>query len=255
MRNHLHYLFILFVVSTTWGLFPHPHAHAQNSSGSSPSEIEVDPPSSVPKKATLDRSLQPTANDEISTLFENVVAVQRKAKVKSGSFLFNPYASFDFSDSAYTMYGLNLNLGYALGEFWEIYLNYVPTYVTNERSIAKKVRDLGTLANGRTAEISVEKARSSFALEINWVPIYGKDSWGPYGIIRSDTFINFGAGTIKYTDGSGMKYKLALGKTFFLSELINLRFMAGASYVEMIADSKKEGVVIGLLESGLVFYF
>src|SRR5690606_15314013 len=63
------------------------------------------------QRADLDRSLEPNANDEISTLFENVVAVQRKAKVKSGKFLFNPYFSFDFSDSPYTMYGLNLNFG------------------------------------------------------------------------------------------------------------------------------------------------
>jgi hypothetical protein len=88
------------------------------------------------KKSTLDRSLEPTVSDEISSLFENVVAVQRKAKVKSGKFLFAPYLSFDFSDSPQTMYAFNFNMGYAIGEFFEIYLNYVPSYVNNERSIS-----------------------------------------------------------------------------------------------------------------------
>lgn len=207
------------------------------------------------KRSNLDRTLQPNANDEISSLFENVVAVQRKAKVKSGSFLFNPYFSFDFSDSPYTMWGLNLNLGYALGEFWEVYLNYVPSYVNNERSVAKKVRNL-QLANGQQADLAVEKAKSSAGIEINWVPIYGKDSWGPYGIIRSDTFLNFGYSQMKYTnDESGAKYKLALGKTFFLSDLFNVRFSAGASSVQMVSLGVKESVTIGLIELGLVFYY
>lgn len=207
------------------------------------------------KAATLDTQLQPNLNDEVSSLFENVVAVQRKAKVKAGSFLVSPFLSFDFSDSPYTMYGANLNFGYAIGEFWEVYLNYVPTYVNNERSIAKQVRDLGQLKSGETPEISIEKAKSSYGLEVNWVPIYGKDSWGPYGIIRSDSFLNLAYHQMKYTDNSGAKYKLALGKTFFLSNWFNLRIQAGAASVEVFSKGKKESILIGLIETGLVFYF
>ena len=93
-------------------------------------------PQEVKKKVSLDRSLEPGVSDEISSLFENVVAVQRKAKVKTGKFLFAPYLSIDFSDSPQTMYAMNLNIGYAAGEYFEIYLNYVPSYVNNERSIS-----------------------------------------------------------------------------------------------------------------------
>lgn len=222
--------------------------------------------SASPTKANsnLDRSLQPNLNDEISSLFENVVAVQRKAKVKSGSFLLNPYFSFDFSDSPYTMYGFNLNLGYALGEFWEVYLNYAPSYANNERSISKKVKDLGTLTSGQSPEISMEKAKSSYGLEVNWVPIYGKDSWGPYGIIRSDTFLNMAVYQMNYTTGNGLKYKLGVGKTFFLSDWFNLRFLAGTSSVETVSiqkktdgtnETKKESILIGLLELGLIYYY
>lgn len=206
-------------------------------------------------KEDLDRNLKPDQKDEISALFENVVAVQRRAKVKKGSWLFNPYLSFDFSDSPSTMYGLNLNGGYAFSEFWEVYLNYVPSYVTNERQIAKKVRDLGTLADGTKADISYEKAKYSYGLEVNWLPAYGKDSWGPYQIIRSDTFLNFGAYQIKYETTTGMKYKLMVGKTFFISPLVNIRAQGGASYLETVSLAQKNSAVIGLLEAGMVFYF
>lgn len=206
-------------------------------------------------KDELDRELKPEQKDEISALFENVVAVQRKAKVKAGSWLFNPYLSFDFSDSPSTMYGLNLNFGYAMSEFWEVYLNYVPSYITNERQVAKKVRDLGTLADGTKAEISYEKAKSSYGVELNWLPAYGKDSWGPYQIIRSDTFLNLGLYQIKYESTTGMKYKLMLGKTFFVSPNVNIRLQAGASYLDTVSLGQKSSALIGLLEMGTVFYF
>lgn len=204
--------------------------------------------------ANLDRSLKPQANDEVSSLFENIVAVQRKAKVKSGKILFAPSMSFDFSDAPNTMYGLNLDFGYALGEFWELYLSLTPTYITMERSLAKKVRDLNL--GTQEANIASEKAKYSYGIDVNWVPIYGKDSWGPYGIIRSDTFVNFGLRQVKYEVNTGNQFKTMLGKTFFISNYFNLRLQAGASYLETFsANGKKDNVVLGLLEGGVVFYF
>lgn len=219
------------------------------------------PTAQPPGKVALDRSLEPSNQDEISALFENVIAVQRKAKVKSGKFLFSPIMSFDFSDSVYTMYGLNLNFGYALSEFWEVYFSYTPSFAANERSISKKVRELPAYADGSKPALIAEKAKSAMGIDINWVPIYGKDSWGPFGIIRSDTFFSFHVGQIKYEQNSGLKYKLALGKTFFLTSLWNLRVQAGGAMIEAYSTSdatvapKKESITIGLLEGGFVFYF
>lgn len=202
----------------------------------------------------LDHSLKPQATDEVSSLFENIVAVQKKARVKSGKFLFSPSMSFDFSDSPNTMYGLNLDFGYALGEFWEVYLAVTPTYISNERSLAKKVRDLNL--GSQEANIVAEKAKYSYGIDVNWVPIYGKDSWGPYGIIRSDTFINFGLKQVKYEVSTGNQFKTMLGKTFFISNYFNLRLQAGASYLETFSvNGKKDGIILGLLEGGVVFYF
>lgn len=211
--------------------------------------------------AELDKTLNPQSAEDTSLFFENVVAVQRKAKKKADKFLFFPYFSLDFSDSPFTQYGLVLDFGYAFGEFWEVYFSYVPFYITNERNLSKKVKELPPLQNGKTAVIATEKAKSSFGVEVNWVPIYGKDSWGPYRIIRSDTFFNFGASSVKFENNSGLKFKLMVGKTFFISDWINFRLQTGAAMVDSFTPNINTGVVqkqtetLGLLEGGLVFYF
>lgn len=204
--------------------------------------------------SALDRSLRPGTSDEVTSLFENVVAVQRKAKRKAGKFLLAPMLSFDFSDAPFTMYGFNLGLGYAFGEFWELYLSYTPAFLSNERNISKKVKEL-VLASGDIANIETEKAKNYLGIDINWVPIYGKDSWGPYGIVRSDTFLNFSVGQVNYEINSGLKYKFTLGKTFFFSENFNFRIQAGPSYLETFSKGIKQDILIGLIEAGAVFYF
>lgn len=202
----------------------------------------------------LDRTLRPGSSDEVTSLFDNVVAVQRKAKQKAGKFLLAPIFSFDFSDAPFTMYNLNIGLGYAIGEFWEVYLNYTPAFLTNERNISKQVKSL-ELANGQQANIETEKAKSAYGLDINWVPIYGKDSWGPYGIVRSDTFIHLGVGQIKYERNTGTKINLSLGKTFFFSDYWNMRIQAGPSSIDTFSQGKKQNIFIGLIDAGLVYYF
>lgn len=204
--------------------------------------------------APLDKGLRPSTSDEVTSLFDNVVAVQRKAKQKSGKILFSPRFSFDFSDAAFTMYNLNLSLGYGLGEFWEFYLSYSPSYVSNERNISKQVKSL-QLQNGQQASIETEKAKNSYGLEINWVPIYGKDSWGPYGIVRSDTLIHLGYRRIKFEQNSGSQISLLLGKTFFFDDYWNLRIQAGPSSVDTFSQGQKKNIIIGLIDVGLVFYF
>jgi outer membrane beta-barrel protein len=206
-------------------------------------------------KPVLIKELNPKeAFGDISSLFEDVVAVQRKALKKANSFLLSPYFSFDFSDSPYTMYGLNINAGYAPSEFWEIYINFVPAYLTQERNLSKKVRDL-QLVNGMQAEIATEKAKMSYGAEILWSPAYGKDSWGLRGVVRSDTFFGLGLGMIKYESASGFKSKLVMGKTFFISDYFNFRVQAGVSFLESITNEKKEVQNLGLLEAGTVYYF
>jgi outer membrane beta-barrel protein len=211
----------------------------------------------TPAAAPLDPRLKLNSADEVSPVFEGVVAVQRKAKVKKGSWLFAPLFSYDFSDAPYTQYSLQMNLGYAISDFWEVYLAYSPFFMANERNLAKQIK---SISNGQYA-IDAQKPKNFTGLEINWLPIYGKDSWGPYSIVRSDTFVNFSFGQIQYDRNAGNRIKLAVGKTFFFSEWFNLRVQAGPCSVETFSRptgatrDKKEIITIGLLEAGAVFYF
>lgn len=204
----------------------------------------------------VDKTLQPAPIDanQIGEIYRDMVVVQRKAKDKAGSWLFNTYGSFDFSDGPTTMYGLNLDLGYALSDFWEVYANYVPAFVAQERDVVKRVQDL-VLKDGDVASIKYSRPVSQYGLELMWAPAYGKDSWGPYSIVRSDTFLKISAGVIQYEDGTGMRTGLMIGKTFFLSSLFNVRLAAGGSLMEVLIDGEKKGYVVAILETGLVWYF
>lgn len=208
------------------------------------------------KKTPLDSRLKLNSKDEVSSVFEGVVAVQRKAKVKSGSFLFSPLFSFDFSDAPYTQYSLQLNFGYAFSEAFEVYLAYSPVFIASERNLSKQIKEV----SGGQYVIDAEKPESYVGVEVNWIPIYGKDSWGPYNIVRSDTFLNFSYGQITYEANQGNKTKFTLGKTFFFSEHLNFRIQAGPSMIETFSQlnqqpTKKETITVGLIETGFVFYF
>lgn len=203
----------------------------------------------------LDMSLEPPAptTREITRVFRDMVVVQRKAKEKAHKYLFSPYASFDFSDGPTTMYGLNVNPGYAFSDYFELYLNLVPAFVVQERDVVKRVREY-TLIDGNHAELNYSRPKFQYGLEMLWAPAYGKDSWGPRSIVRSDTFFKLGAGQIVFESGSGLRAALSLGKTFFLSRIFNLRISAGGSYAQAIVSKKKKGFAAGILELGLVWY-
>lgn len=203
----------------------------------------------------LDTSLKPddAGSEDVGSIFRDMVVVQRKAKNKAGRALFYSYGSFDFSDGPTTMYGLNLDLGYAMSDHWEVYLNAVPAFITSERDVAKRVRSL-TLLNGDRAEISYSKPKAQYGLEILWAPAYGKDSWGPYSIVRSDTFFKLGLGAIQYDADVGQRYNLTIGKTFFLSRFFNLRASAGGSYLQTVVQERKTFYFVGIIETGVVWY-
>jgi hypothetical protein len=203
----------------------------------------------------LDPRLEPERDDanSISRVYRDMVVVQRKAKDKSNHVLLGSYGSFDFSDGPTTMYGLNLSLGYAFNDHWELYLNAVPVFVATERDIVGQVSNL-TLQDGSKAKFIYSQPQFQYGLELLWAPAYGKDSWGPHSIVRSDTFDKFSAAVVHYDLGDGSRFGLTFGKTLFLSRLFNLRFDAGASYVQNIVNSQTNGFVAGIIEVGSIWY-
>lgn len=206
-----------------------------------------------PQAPTLDTTLKPDEKQEISNIFRDMGVVQRKAMVKGGRFLFSSFGTLDFSDGPYTNYSIHVNPGYAISDFLEVYANIVPAYIVSARSIVDTVSQLD-LANGQQAEIVAARPKSQLGLDVLWAPAYGKDSFGLRSVIRSDTFLKFGASRITYDDGDGMKFTLGLGKTYFLGRNLGFRFCADFGYLQNIINGVKAFRSMFLMETGVVFY-
>lgn len=218
--------------------------------------VETEPKKESQKDFVLDKDLQPThiSTKEINKFFKDIVVVQRKAKNKRESILFNPYFQLDFSDGPSTLYSFNMDFGYAFSDFWEGYVNVVPYFLSMERDSVSYVNSL-VLVDGKTAKLEYLKPNYQVMAEVLWAPAYGKDSWGPNSIVRSDTFFKFGAGAISYDQSKmGMRFNALLGKTFFIGEGFNFRFAAGGSVVESFVQGTSKMYVIGITELGLIWY-
>lgn len=206
------------------------------------------------EEAVLDQSLKPPEPiNSVAPIMRDMGVVQRKAMNKSGKILFSNYWSMDFSDGPFTMYGVNFDFGYAISDFWEIYLNTTPFYITQSRSIVNTVQQL-TLANGQMATITGSKAQHEFGAELLWMPLYGKDSLGIHTIVRSDTFMKFGVSQISYDSGTGMKFQVGGGKTFFLGEREGLRITVTGNYTQTVVNSVQAYKMIPVLEAGYILY-
>lgn len=206
------------------------------------------------KKIKINQDILYDDPKSIDTLFKNMIVVQKKAFERKGKFVFDSHLSFDFSDNPKTMYGASLGVGYAFAESFEFGLSYSPFILSSERSTVKAVRKL-TLEDGSRADLIAPDAKSEMGLNLTWAFAYGKDAFGPYSIIRSDTFLKLFATKIQYSEGlDGNRIGMMLGKTFFVSKNFNFRFAAGFARQTSYVNLKSQSTNIGLIEPGLVWF-
>jgi outer membrane beta-barrel protein len=201
-----------------------------------------------PPAEPLNANLKPEDINLEDNLFEDMVVVQKKAMNKSGRFLLSSYASLDFSDGPYTLWAWNVNPGFALSDFWEVYVSFAPVYISQERDIVKKIKGIG-------GTIDAQQAKYSYGVELLWSPLYGKDSLGSRHVIRSDTFVKLGVHNIQYDKGNGYKIHTAIGKTYFISNHLGFRPAISGNMIQTIVDNKKEFRFFAIVEAGLVAYF
>ena len=186
-------------------------------------------------------------------VFKDMGVVQNKAMNKGGRFLFAPAFSFDFSDGPYTMYSVGARIGYALSDFWEVYLVANPKFIANKRGFFSSLERI-TANNNIDLDLEGSIAQGEYGIQLLWAPLYGKDSLGISRILRSETFLRFGASRIAYDGAFGVKLGLGIGKTFFLSKWAGLRAIVETSLTQTIYSGVKEFTPITYVESGLVFY-
>lgn len=228
-----------------------------------PKTNESDSAQAIEDQEALNPEVRLEVGENVSKVFRDMVVVQRKAKNKAKHFLFNPNLGIDFSDGPATLYTMNMNFGYAISDFWEVYVNYAPGFIVNERRIVKMLADQKVYNEGgepQTFVMDYAKPKSQLGLEILWAPAYGKDSWGPYTMFRSDTFFKVGYYQVDFPDDKrkGSRYALMGGKTYFAAKYFNVRIAAGLhhmqTFVGFTEEDKKKFNTILFIEGGLVFY-
>lgn len=204
----------------------------------------------------VDRNLRPAADDssQLADVYQDMIVVQQKAKEKAHKILFSLFGAIEFSDGPKAINALNLDFGYALSDSLEIYLNVAPVFFTQERRVSSLVSNL-QLANGQQAALVSPDPKFQYGVELLWLPAYGKDSWGPYHIIRSDTFFKFSLGVTQFTSDSGLRGLLGIGKTFFLSPYLNPRISGSLAVEQTIVNAQKTTSEAGIFEFGSVWYF
>jgi len=209
----------------------------------------------LPSKA-LDQSLRPPADStkQVSSVYQDMIVVQRRAKEKAHAILLSTYLASEFSDGPEAIYAVNFDFGYAISDEFEVNFNVAPFFVTQDLQIKKDVANLN-LANGQKATLNSPKSKLQYGLEALWLPAYGKDSWGPFHIVRSDTFFKVYLGNIQYDTASGFRLTLGVGKTFFLSRYFNPRFSAAFGLQQSIINDQKSTTQVGLFEAGSIWYF
>ncbi len=195
------------------------------------------------------------SDEQLSSIFKDIVVIQRRAVTRSGKFLLGTSFQLDFSDGPKTQYGSSIKLGYGLSEWLEASLVYTPSFVANDRAILKSFQDLD-LADGSKASLISPRAKTAYGLEINWIFAYGKDAWGPFSIVRSDTFLRLSGGSTSYDNSaSGTDFGLGVGKTFFFSRFFNVRALAGIGSRQTLLGDKKYATFFGYFEPGLIWLF
>lgn len=200
-----------------------------------------------------------TFNDEekrnLDSLFKHMVVIQKKAIVRNKKTFIDLNFSFDFSDNPKTMYSGGIGLGYAFLENLEFHVGVSPLYINSDRGSVDAIRQL-QLQNGYYADLKSPVVKMSVYGELYWIFAYGKDAYGPFSIVRSDTFLKLKYTNLMFKDNTnGTVISTYLGKTFFINKYFNFRFSAGVGKLDTTINSRKQSIYIGLIEPGLVWFF
>jgi hypothetical protein len=207
------------------------------------------------KPVVLDKKiLMDDESKGIDSLFKNMIVVQKKAIERKDKFILFTNFLFDFSDNPKTMYCASVGIGYALLENLELQVSVSPFFISNDRASVKAVRQL-QLADGATADLVAPNPTMAITGSAIWVFAYGKDAYGPYSIIRSDTFLKLSYAKIQYKGGlSGGYIAPLLGKTFFISKYFNFRLAAGIAQQTSYINQQVQKTLIGLIEPGFIWF-
>ena len=196
------------------------------------------------KKLDLDQKILTEVDPKVGdTLFKNMVVIQKKSIDKKGRFLFDTHLSFDYSDTPKTMTGVVLGLGYSINDSFEVGGSVTPFFMSKEKS-------------SLTSNLVMASPKLESSVYLNWFFMYGKEAYGPYRILRSDTFLKFFYSKIQYEDSlSGARIGFYVGKDYYWTKNLVLRLAFGLATQESFINQTSHTSSVALFEPGLVYFF
>lgn len=194
--------------------------------------------------------------DKDPPIYREMGVLQDKWMDKGSKVLLSSYVNLEFSENPYGIYFMNFNPGYAFNDFWEIYLNVVPFFLTRKRPSNDYVDGNKFPDSGKDARIKFSEPKYQVGGELLWAFGYGKAIlFSNSKIQRSDTFVKAGGAGVYYDNGKwGWKAHVGLGKTYFVNKWMGLRATASFNMINSQFEDEAEVRQVFILEFGSVFY-
>lgn len=150
--------------------------------------------------------------------FSEVSVIQKRFLPKTGRFQAFAGVGLMTNDPYFNTVGGVVKLGYFLSESWGVELNYFGLS-TSESKAAKELREI----NGVNTD-SFVVTKSVTAVDLMWVPIYGKMTWLNESIVPFDLYFSVGPGSTVTQLESAPTWHLATGQIFAISKRAAFRW-------------------------------
>lgn len=184
-------------------------------------EVEIDreatPPPPTVEERPATTPVEPPKPIDFSGLgqlspFKEVSVIQKRYLPKTGRFELFGGLTLITNDPFFNSIGGVVKAGYFFTESLGLELNYFGL----STSPAKSTKELETIHGVTTA--SFVQTKGAMAVDLMWVPIYGKISWFNEKIVPFDLYLSAGYGSTKTDVENAGTLHLATGQMFALSK-------------------------------------
>ncbi len=214
-------------------------------------------PSTFAKDFTeyLDQFLTDIPNESINPLFQQGIAVQRRALNRERKIIVAFAPGFDFNFGAWAHVPIGLQLGYSLSEKFEASFHWVPKFYGIQKATSRQLKDL-TFEDGESPDLTQSKKSREYGLLLHWAPGYGKMSFSMDRAYRYDFFFDLLLGYTQFVSAASPKVGFGVGSSLIFSDRFSLRysFMATLLSTPDLESGKSSAGMVGEFAISTVFY-
>lgn len=190
-------------------------------------ELEKSKPSSAPAPADKAENAPAAAQEQKPIDFQGlgglapfteVSVIQRRFLPKTGRFQLFGGPTLITNDPFFNTVGLAVKAGYFFTESFGVELNHF-LLSTSEAKATKELKDIQNLGTE-----SLVLTKGFTALDLTFVPIYGKMTWFNERIVPFDTYFSLGGGSTKTETENAGTLHLGAGQIFAISKATAFRW-------------------------------